>query len=156
MTRKKKLDEVLIGKTLPSSTINISEDAILRHCRSTFTTGLIHTDYETARAAGYRGLVVPAAMYTQLLREQVAHLRRTFNGAGLGAGISVEVLEPSCAGDALQATTYLKDMYTKTGRSGTMDFTLWETALTNEQGEKVAIVHQSYVKGKGTPGHSGR
>ena len=152
MTHKKRPDQVLIGKTLPSSTVNISEDAILRHCRSTSTTGLIHTDYEAARTAGYRGLVVPAAMYTQLLREQVTHLRRTFNGAGLGAGISVEVLEPSCAGDALQATTYLKDMYTKTGRSGMMVFVVWETTMTNQEGVKVAAIQESFVNRNRTRG----
>ena len=154
VTQGAQFDRALIGKEIPPSTVSISEDAILRYCRSTGTTGLIYTDAEAAKAAGYRGLVVPIAMYTQLLREQITHLRRTFDGAGLGAGISIEVLVPSCAGDVLEAVTHLKDMYTKTGRSGTMDFALWETGLINEQGERVAIVHQSYAKGDGTPGHA--
>ena len=49
-------------------------------------------------------------------------------------------------GDSLDATTKLKEVYAKTGRSGKMVFAVWETAFTNQNGIRVALVNESFVR----------
>jgi acyl dehydratase len=124
----------------------------MRYCSITGTTAPIYTDPKFATAAGYRALVVPVDMYMQLLRGQIMQLQRMSKGAGLGASVSIEIIKPFCVGDTLEATTYLKELYTKTGRSGKMDFSLWETTLINECMSKVAVIQHAYVKGDRIPG----
>ena len=137
---------------MPRSKITASEGLVVKYCSFTGTTSPIHTDPESAVAAGYRALVVPVDMYMQLLREQIMQLHRISDGAGLGASVSIEIIKSFCVGDTLEATTCLKELYTKTGRSGKMDFSLWETILTNEYMNKVAVIQHTYVKGDRIPG----
>jgi hypothetical protein len=49
------------------------------------------------------------------------------------------------AGDSLSASTFLKEVYPKTGRTGTMVFMVWETVFTNQKGERVADVQESFA-----------
>ena len=56
-----------------------------------------------------------------------------------------ETLAPILAGDSLTSATCLRDVYPKTGRSGTMVFLVWETTFTNQRGDKVAEVRESHV-----------
>lgn len=152
MTQRTNFGFVPIGTELPRSKITVSESLVMRYCSITGTTAPIYTDPKFATAAGYRALVVPVDMYMQLLRGQIMQLQRMSKGAGLGASVSIEIIKPFCVGDTLEATTYLKELYTKTGRSGKMDFSLWETTLINECMSKVAVIQHAYVKGDRIPG----
>ena len=67
---------------------------------------------------------------------------------GMGAGTAFEVMAPVCAGDIVEGTTYVKDVFTKTGRSGTMTFVLLETILTDQSGERVVAITESFVRKK--------
>ena len=149
MTQEENFDDVWVGKELPPVTIRVERDAILRYCRSTGMTDHIHTDDEAARAAGYRGLVVPITMFTQMVRDQQPRFRRRFHGMGMGAGTAVEALAPVCAGDIVEGTTHVKDVFTKTGRSGTMTFVVLETILTDQPGKRVVTITESFVRMNG-------
>jgi hypothetical protein len=61
------------------------------------------------------------------------------------AGQVVEPVAPIVAGDSLMACSYLKEVYPKTGRSGTMVFIVWETTFTNQRGDVAAKVRESYA-----------
>jgi acyl dehydratase len=61
------------------------------------------------------------------------------------AGQRVQPRAPIVAGDSLTASSHLKDVYAKTGRSGTMVFIVWETTLRNQKGEVVADVQESFA-----------
>ena len=50
------------------------------------------------------------------------------------------------AGDQLTASSHLKDVYAKTGRSGTMVFVVWETTFRNQHGDVVAEVQESFAR----------
>ncbi len=149
MTQEENFDDAWVGKQLPSVTIRVERDAILRYCCSTGMTDPIHTDDAAARAAGYRGLVVPITMFTQMVRDEQPRFRRRFQGMGMGAGTAFEVMAPVCAGDIVEAATYVKDVFTKTGRSGTMTFVLLETNLTDQPGNRVVTITEAFVKKNG-------
>ena len=152
-----RFDRALLGKDFVSQAVTVNKAVILRYCRATGITSPIHTDEKAARVAGYRGLVAPIAMYTSIVRSNLPDIKLEFGGTLLFGGSSIEALAPVCAGDVVKATTHLKEVYTKTGRSGTMVFIVWEASLTNERGERVGVAQQSYVK-RGDPkrGRSGQ
>ena len=60
----------------------------------------------------------------------------------------MEPLAPVKAGDVLTCTARVKDVYQKTGRSGTMAFLVVENTFVNQHGEAVAIVGWSSVRRK--------
>ena len=53
---------------------------------------------------------------------------------------------PIKPGDTIEATSRLKEVYAKTGRSGKMVFAVWQTRFVNQQGDTVALVDESYVR----------
>ena len=56
------------------------------------------------------------------------------------AGIDMELETPIRAGDIISTSTEVKETYEKTGRSGTMLFTVIRSTLTNQRGEVVARI----------------
>lgn len=64
---------------------------------------------------------------------------------GLYAGRAIEVFAKVHAGDILTRTAILQDVYTKTGRSGTMAFEVWDVLLRNQEGMLVARTRDSMV-----------
>ena len=59
---------------------------------------------------------------------------------GFDAGKAVEVHSPVRAGQTLTGESEIHDIYTKTGRSGTMIFIVHRMTFSNEAGEPVSTV----------------
>lgn len=58
------------------------------------------------------------------------------------AGKDLELGVPVRAGDVLTTVGTVHDVYEKTGRSGTMAFVVLRTVVTNQAGERVAVIDQ--------------
>ncbi|MCS7207583.1 MAG: MaoC family dehydratase N-terminal domain-containing protein [Dehalococcoidia bacterium] len=139
-------DRSLLGKPLPAGTFPVTAEGILAFCRAVGETNPLSTDEAYARRQGLPGLLAPPTYPNLFIR----HLGRPEVVAvplrqRLHAGQAVEPLRPIYAGDTLTATTRLKDVYTKTGRTGSMVFIVWETTFTNQRGEEVARVRESFM-----------
>lgn len=65
---------------------------------------------------------------------------------GIDGGKAVEVHQPIRAGDELRASTTIADIYTKTGRSGTMIFIVQRMSFTNQRDEPVATVDWRMIR----------
>ncbi len=156
MSDSLEFDRTLLGKESVPQALTVDRKAILKYCRLAGITSPIHTDDEAARTAGYRGMVAPISMYASMVRGERPDIKLSFGRTQLFAGATIEALVPVCAGDVVTGVTWLKDVYAKTGRSGTMVFIVWETSFSNQDGEKVAVVRQSYVR-RSDPGgqHAG-
>lgn len=59
-------------------------------------------------------------------------------GIGMDAGKGVECLQPVRPGSTITGRTHLHDIYTKTGRSGRMIFTVSRIEFYDEQGTHLA------------------
>ena len=153
MAQEIEYDRTLLGVEFPSDPVIVDSGAILRYCNATSITASIHTDREAARASGYHDLVAPITMYPSMAQRQRPDIKLKFGRTQLFSSESIEALAPLCAGDEVRATTHLKEVYAKTGRSGTMVFVVWETTLTNQREEKIASIQDSYVRW-GEPGLS--
>lgn len=136
----------LLGKPIPAGTFTVSKEGILAFCLAVGESNPLYTDEDFARRQGHPALVAPPTypnlFIRHLGRPEVisAPLRQRMH-----AGQAVEPIRPIYAGDTLTATTRLKDVYTKTGRTGTMAFIVWETTFTNQRGEGVARVRESFM-----------
>ena len=64
---------------------------------------------------------------------------------GMDAGKDVEIGVPIRPGDAITVRSVLHDVYEKTGRSGSMTFVVLRLTLTNQRGERVAVVDNRFM-----------
>jgi acyl dehydratase len=114
--------------------------------RSIGETGAVFNDEAAAQAAGYRSVVAPPTLCTLYVRRvELPDINLKFGRTRFHAGQRVQARAPILAGDFLTASSHLKEVYPKTGRSGTMVFIVWETTFRNQKGEVVADVQESYA-----------
>jgi acyl dehydratase len=64
---------------------------------------------------------------------------------GFDAGKDIEFGAVIRPGDVLTAVATVHDVYEKTGRTGSMTFIVFRTAVTNARGESVAIIDQKMM-----------
>jgi len=74
---------------------------------------------------------------------------RFSSGYGFDAGKCVQALRPILPGDRITARSKIHDVYTKTGRSGTMVFIVHRMEFSNQRGEPVSIVDWRMVQRAG-------
>ena len=70
---------------------------------------------------------------------------RASDKQGFDAGKDVEFVAPIRPGDEITLSSSVKEIYDKTGRSGTMVFVVIRTTLRNQKGEVVAHVDHRFM-----------
>ena len=146
MVMELEYDRSLYGKEHTAGPFEVTKGLIQAFTQSTGETNPVFIDEKAAREAGFRGMVAPPTFCTVLVdRLCLPDINLKFGRTQVHAGQRVQPQAPIVAGDQVSASSHLKDVYAKTGRSGTMVFTLWETAFRNQNGEVVAEVQQSFA-----------
>ena len=142
-------DRSLLGQAFPAGSHELTEEMVREYALAVGEADPIHTDAAEAKRQGYRGIVAPPTIVNLLIRSfGRPKVNLNYTGLGAHAGQSLETLAPICAGDTLQADTLLREVYTKTGRTGTMAFVVWETGFTNQDGAQVARAQESFMTRK--------
>lgn len=141
-------DTSIIGRVFQSpNVISVSAEMIAAYCIATGDTNPLFTDPVAAGSGPYRGIVAPpgfAATFRD--REHIfEHIPRFANG-GLAAGMDVEFGLPIRAGDTIRIESQLKEIYEKTGRSGTMIFIVFRSTLKNQRHEVVAHIDHRFMR----------
>jgi acyl dehydratase len=137
----------LYGKEHLAGPFEVTKELIQAFIQSVGETSPIFTDEAAAVAAGYRGLVAPPTLCTVLVhRVSLPSIDLKFGKMQVHAGQRVQPRRPIVAGDQITASSHLKDVYAKTGRSGTMVFIVWETTFRNQNGVVVADVQESFAR----------
>ena len=146
MTMELEYNRDLYGVEHEAGPFEVTAELISTFTRSIGETNAIFTEQAAARAAGYAGVLAPPTLVTMLVRNvELPDIDLKFGRARFHAGQRVQSRSPIVAGDSLMASSHLKEVYPKTGRSGTMVFTVWETTFTNQDGVVVADVQESYA-----------
>jgi len=147
MAMELEYDRSLYGVEHKAGPFEITNEIIDRANSSVGETGpAFHSD-EEAREAGFRGRIAPPTLCCILVRQvSLPDVKVKFGRTQMHAGQRVEPKAPVYAGDKLTASSHLKDVYAKTGRSGTMVFIVWETTFSNQDGLVVAEVQESFAK----------
>ena len=147
MTTELEYDRSLYGIEHKAGPFEITDEMIDRANSSTGETGPAFCSDAEAKKAGYLGRIAPPTLCCILVRQvSLPDVKVKFGRTQMHAGQRVEPKAPVYAGDQLTASSHLKDVYAKTGRSGTMVFIVWETTFTNQNGQVVAEVQESFAK----------
>jgi acyl dehydratase len=132
------MDESLKGRTWPAFTYEVGLEKIREYANAVGEGARVHHDREAAREAGFRDVVAPpmfavvysaGAMGPAILDPDVGiDLMRMLHG-------SQEFVwgEPVCAGDVIETTPELKDLYEKDGKK----FYVFESVSRNQDGREV-------------------
>ena len=131
-------DRSLLGVEHSIGTFEVTKELIDSYAQATGETA--------PRYTGDDAIASPAlcTMFTSGMK--LPDIKLEFGSMGLFAGEAIDYLSPVKAGDTLEGRTKLKEVYAKTGRSGKMVFTVWETSFSRPDGETVALVRESYVQ----------
>jgi len=141
-------DKSLYGIEHKAGPFEVTKEMVLAFSKSIGQQGEIYNDESAALAAGFKGVVAPPTMCTLMVRHVKLpdiKLSEAHGKARFHAGQRVQTRSNITAGDSLTASSHLKEVYSKTGRSGTMVFIVWETTFSNQEGEVVADVEESFA-----------
>ena len=109
--------------------------------------GAAFTSDAGAQELGFKGMMAPPTLCCIFVREvALPDVGLEDGSAQMHAGQRVQPVAPIYAGDRLTASSRLKEVYAKTGRSGRMTFVVWETTFTNQEGAVVAEVQESFAR----------
>ena len=133
------IDQTLIGKQFEATEpVTVTAEAIEAFCAAL-------GDDNYGRPGTDSALVAPPSFAVTFRNtEAFFHYTPRF-GRGFDAGKEVEFIAPIRAGDSISLTSVIREMYEKTGRSGTMTFVILRSTLVNQHGETVAHVDHRFV-----------
>ena len=147
MTMQLNYDRSLHEKEHRAGPFEITAEMIAAVNASMGEKGAAFTSDAGAREQGFKGLISPPTLCSIYVREvQLPDIGLEFGRTQMHAGQRVQPITPVYAGDSITASSHLKDVYAKTGRSGTMVFVVWETTFRNQDGEVVAEVQESFAR----------
>ena len=139
-------DRSLYGVEHEAGPFEVTQDMVRSFSGSIGEADPVFNDQAAAHTAGYSGVVAPPTLCAIFVRRvQLPDINLKFGRTRFHAGQRVQSRSPICAGDHLTASSHLKEVYAKTGRSGTMVFIVWETTFRNQDGVVVADVQESYA-----------
>jgi acyl dehydratase len=140
-------DPELIGRVFENTDpVQVTAEMIRTFCGAIGETNPIYTDAETAKRGPYGKLTAPPSFAVTFRNGQhfFQHVPR-FGKQGFDAGKDVEFVAPICAGDSIILSSHVKEIYEKTGRTGSMAFVIVRTTLKNQNGEEVAHVDHRFM-----------
>lgn len=141
-------DNSIIGRVFHAPyAVSVSAKMIADFCAATGDTNPLYTDPEAAKSGPYGGIVAPpgfAATFRD--REHIFQHIPRFPSGGLAAGMEVEFGLPIRAGDSITIESHLKEIYQKTGRTGTMVFIVFRSTLKNQHREVVAHIDYRFMR----------
>ena len=140
-------DRSLLGVETYLGTFQVTKEMKLDFARSTGDLNSLYLDEQKANKTEYGGIIAPPTFCNIFVNGMDRpDINLEFGDTGFFAGQAIESVGPIRPGDALDASTKLKEVYSKTGRSGTMVFAVWETTFVNQKKETVALVTESFVR----------
>lgn len=140
-------DTSWIGKEFDRYTYAVTQEEIVEFARSVGETNPLYTDEAYARTTPYGGLIAPptfSAVFRS--RAMLPDLQLSYGRRGFDGGKECHFFAPVRPGDTITGVDRIAEVYEKTGRSGNMIFIVRESELTNQHGDKVAVIRQSLIR----------
>ena len=132
----------LIGRRFESGEpYLVTASRIASFCASVGDNNPLYVDADAAKAGPFGAIVAPPAFVASFrYADNVFDQLPAFGRGGLMGGIDIELDRVIAAGDSIRVSSELKEIYEKTGRTGTMIFVVVRSTLINQRGEVVARV----------------
>ena len=124
----------------------VTAERIASFCAAVGETNPLYVDPVAAAAGPFGGIVAPPAFvagfrYADDVFEQIP----AFSRGGLMGGIDLELEVPVRPGDSIQVSSLVKEIYEKTGRTGSMVFVVVRSTLKNQDDQIVAHVDHRFM-----------
>lgn len=140
-------DRSLLGVSSHLGQFQVTAQMILDFAQSCGETNPVYSDEVRAGESEFGSLIAPPTFCNVFVNGMSRpDIKLEYGDIGFFAGQAIESLAPIRPGDTLNASTKLKEVYAKTGRSGKMVFAVWETSFSNQNDDDVARVQESYVR----------
>ena len=140
----------VLERELPDAEVVISQpfwpayltaERIASFCAAVGETNPLYVDEAAAARGPYGGIIAPPAFVAGFrYGDEVFERIPVFRRGGLMAGIDFELEQPLRPGDSIRVSSVVKEIYEKTGRTGTMVFAVVRSTLINQKGEVVARI----------------
>jgi acyl dehydratase len=140
-------DPAIIGRVFETTEpLPVTAEDLAEFCSAISESNPIHIDPEAAKQGPWGGITAPPSYAVTFRNGQqfFKHVPR-FGKQGFDAGKDVEFVGPIRPGDAISLSSHVKEIYEKTGRTGSMVFVIVRTTLTNQKGEVVAHVDHKFM-----------
>jgi len=138
-------DRDVVGVEVEVGAVQITREQIARYCEAVGETNPLYLDEEAAAAGPYGAIIAPPSILGALEVEHGLDPKVRFGNAMFAAGTLFEIYEPIRVGDTIRVRTQVKEIYPKTGRSGTMVFAVQRSTYRNQHGMDVAMQEFSSV-----------
>jgi acyl dehydratase len=146
MSESAQYDASVLGVEIEVGEATVEAAQIAAYCAAIGDTNPLFTDAAAAAAGPHGAIIAPPAFVLTLpasrqgLDPKVVYGNTTFN-----AGQHCDFTGIVKAGDTLTISSAVKEIYEKTGRSGSMLFVVRRQTYTNQNGEVVAVIDGSTV-----------
>jgi acyl dehydratase len=140
-------DPAIINKVFENTDpVEVKPEMIERFCASIGESNPLFTDADVAKKGSYGGIVAPPSFAVTFRngRHFFEHIPR-YGRRGFDAGKDVEFVAPIRPGDKISLSSHVKEIYEKTGRTGTMVFVVIRSTLRNQKDEVVAHIDHRFM-----------
>lgn len=140
-------DPALIGREFEvTEPVTVTAEAIREYCQTLGETNLLYTNEEAAKQGPFGGIVAPPS-FAVTFRNGRHFFQRVprYGRMGFDAGKDVEFIAPIRPGDSISLSSAVKEIYEKTGRSGSMVFVVVRSTVRNQRGEIVAYIDHRFM-----------
>ena len=140
-------DPTLIGKVFEvTDPVPVTAEMVENFCAAIGEANPLHTDAEAAKRGPHGTLTAPPSFAVTFRngRHFFEHIPR-YGRQGFDAGKDVEFVAPIKPGDSITLSSAVKEIYEKTGRTGSMVFVIVRSTLKNQNGEVVAHVDHRFM-----------
>jgi acyl dehydratase len=132
-------DESVIGVEVDAGDVTITGEQIARYCEAVGETNPLYLDERAAAEGPYGSIIAPPGLLHTIQTQGWLDPKVTFGNTTFAAGSRAALLHPVRVGDTINARVAIKEVYAKTGRTGTMMFVVRRTTYRNQDGVDVAI-----------------
>ena len=140
-------DTSWIGKEFDRYSYEVTQEEIAEFAASVGETDPVYHDETYAKSTPFGGVVAPAT-FCIVFRSNapLPDLKLSYGARVFDGGKECVFHAPIRPGDTITGVDRIAEVYEKTGRSGTMIFVIRESELTNQHGDKVAVMRQIMIQ----------
>jgi acyl dehydratase len=140
-------DTSWIGKEFDRYSYEVTQQDIAEFAASVGETDPLYCDAAYAKTTPRGGIAAPST-FCVVIRSNAAlpDLKLSYGARAFDGGKECVFHAPIRPGDTITGVDRIAEVYEKTGRSGNMIFVVRESELTNQDGEKVAVLRQILIQ----------
>lgn len=139
-------DASVIGQEIEVGSFEVTAEQIRGYCDALGETSPLYLDEATAKDGPYGGIIAPPGIVLTISLSAGPNANVKFGNTAFHGGERIEPLGIIRVGDRLTATTQVKEVYEKTGRTGGMAFEVRRTVWRNQDGEPVVATESTMVR----------